>query len=310
MTAPAAAVLLLAFNRPDLAAGVLDAIRNGQAMDGRELYVAIDGPRGPADEDGCRAVRDLVAAIDWVPVQVQAQATNLGCRRGVQAGIDWFFSHVSRGIILEDDTVPDPTFFPFMDELLERYADDDRVMMISGDDFTATDAAFADHGHDGASYWFGRYAHIWGWATWRSAWARHDPDLADWPQRRASHWLRRIGGRTFARYWTAALDGVACGRTDTWDYAWQYSIWRAGGAVALPVGNLVTNLGFRADATHTVHATAWQSALPTTPMRFPLRHPSDVRIDEQRQVWTDAHVFGTDRPAWRRALSARLRGGR
>lgn len=308
MSTPPAAVLLLAFNRPDLTSQVLASLRAHH--EGRELYVALDGPRGPSDEPGCQGVRDLVEAIDWTPVHIQVQPINLGCRRGVQAGIDWFFSRVTRGIILEDDTVPDATFFAFMDELLERYADDDRVMMISGDDFTATQDAFDRSKESDASYWFGRYAHIWGWATWRSAWVRHDPDLTEWPRLRDSDWLRELGGRTFARYWTAAFDGVASGQTDTWDYAWQCSIWRAGGVVALPHGNLVTNLGFRADATHTRQSSAWQSALATTPMSFPLRHPPHIRIDEERQAWTDAHVFGTDRPAWRRALSTRLGGGR
>lgn len=308
-------VLVLAFNRPDLTAQVLEAVRVGGGPD-RELYVAIDGPRGPRDADGCREVNELVESITWCRPHVNRQPRNLGCRRGVQAGIDWFFTNVDRGILLEDDTVPDPTFFPFMDELLGRYANDPSVMMISGDDFTPADLrdpstpVTASQLEQQDSYWFGRYAHIWGWATWRRAWSCNDPELTEWPRLRGTRWLRDLGGSTFARYWGDAFDGVLSGRTDTWDYAWQLAIWRAGGVIALPHGNLVTNLGFRSDATHTIEATAWQSALPTTPMDFPLRHPTNVAVDAARQAWTDAHVFGTDRSPWRRALSARLRRGR
>ena len=306
-----APVLLLAFNRPDLTAQVLAAIQAADRSAERPLFVALDGPRGMADEPGCAAVHSLIAEISWTSVTMLAQPRNLGCRAGVQAGIDWFFAQVERGIVLEDDTVPDPSFFPFVDELLERFTDDERVMMISGDDFTSRAFSRPMPGDlDAPSYWFGRYAHIWGWATWRRAWSLDDPGMSQWPSLRRTGWLRDLGGSQFARYWRAAFDGVTDGRIDTWDYAWQYSIWRAGGLVISPHGNLVTNLGFRADATHTRDGSAWQAALPTTPMSFPLHHATTVHEDVERTAWTEREVFGlTGGRPWR-GLTARLRRGR
>ena len=288
-------VLLIAFNRPEPTREVFEAIR---AAAPRNLYLAVDGARpaaGAEEAAACEQVRALASSVDWdCTVLTLFQEANLGCRFGVQAAIDWFFSHVEEGIIFEDDCLPDPTLFGFCAELLERYRNDPRIMMISGDYFSGT-GFNEDH-----SYFFTRNTHIWGWATWRRAWQHFDAQLSAWPRLRESGWLLEVGcgDRDFASFWTDIFDRVHAGEIDTWDYSWLCSMWQSGALAAQPTCNLVTNIGFGAGATHTVDTGAWQARLPTEPMEFPLRHPTDVVRDIPRDAWTDRNVFKTRPPTF------------
>ena len=162
-TAP---VLLIIFNRPDTTARVFEAIRAARPT---ELYIAADAPRENRSEDKrlCEEAKKITEKIDW-PCEVHRlyQEKNLGCKRGPIASITWFFENVEAGIILEDDCVPHPSFFAFCSELLEKYADDKRIMHVSGNNFQ-----FGKMRGD-ASYFFSEYTLSWGWATWRRAWQR------------------------------------------------------------------------------------------------------------------------------------------
>ena len=297
-------VCFLVFNRPELTSRVFQALREARPP---RLYVAADGPRDIAGEDlACEAVRRVVDQVDWdCEVYTLFQEQNLGCRRGVQTGIDWFFDHEEAGIILEDDCLPDPSFFPFVSELLDRFHDEESIKMISGDYFAGDN--FPAH----FSYSLTHFTHIWGWASWRRAWAECDQSMPGWEQLRSSTWLEEIGGsKAFARYWTAAFDGVANGTVDTWDYAWQYAVWRAQGLVVQPTQNLVTNLGFGSGATHTQDASAWRANLGVVPMELPLKHPTVLMRDEARDTWADDHVFGIRaHSGWRRLGAGLKRAG-
>ena len=297
-------VLFIVFNRPDLTALTFEAIRQAQP---RMLYVAADGPRVGRDEQSrCEETRRIATQVDWdCEVRTLFAETNLGCRRGVQAALDWFFSHEEEGIVLEDDCLPDPTFYPFVTELLDRYRDDDRVMMISGDYFAG------DTFPRETDYYFSRNSHIWGWATWRRAWQRFDAELEAWPAHRDTGWLVDLfdGEEASAAHWSEIFDAVHRGDVDTWDYSWTFSMWNAGGISIQPTVNLVTNLGFGPEATHTGDVNAWQSNLATVPMSFPLRHPSEVKTDAARDHWTNLHVFGSRRPPLGRQIWQRLRRG-
>jgi len=152
-----APVLLLIFNRPDTTQLVFNKIRKARPA---ELYIAADGPRKnqPDDPENCRKAREILRQVDWdCKISTLFREENLGCKIGVSSAIDWFFSEVEEGIILEDDCVPDQSFFQFCQELLARYRDDKRVMMISGDNFQ-----FGRRRTD-YSYYFSQYVHIWGW---------------------------------------------------------------------------------------------------------------------------------------------------
>lgn len=295
-------MLFIVFNRPAATAEAFEAIRRARPP---RLYVAADGPRDrPGEAQACAEVRALSTDADWdCTVSTLFRDDNWGCRKGVQGALDWFFDHEEIGIILEDDCVPDPSFFPFMAELLEAYRDDRGVMMVSGD-------YFAGRGYDDSdSYYFTRYTHIWGWATWRRAWLLNDAALDSWPAARRSDWLLEVGNgdAAFADYWRSVFDRMHAGEIDTWDYSWLFSMWQANALAAQSTRNLVTNIGFGDEATHTVNEDAWQARLATTAMKFPLRHPARVARDVARDRWTEFNLFGSHKPSLGRKLADHLR---
>lgn len=265
-----AAVLFLVFNRPDTTRRVFEAIRAARPS---RLYVAADGPRAsrPDEAARCTLVRQIATAVDW-PCEVKTlfRDENLGCRHGVSGGIDWFFDQEEEGIILEDDVLPQPSFFPYCEALLSRYRNDASVSMISGCNLLGPSHQAA------ASYFFSRYMHIWGWASWRRAWTHYDVDMGGWPGSESAAKLDRLlGGRKNAiRYWAKIFDRVQGGEIDTWDYQWLFAAWMNDMVAVIPSHNLVENLGFGADATHTTGAVpAAVLAASASDIVFPLRDP-------------------------------------
>jgi hypothetical protein len=296
MNAP---VALFVFNRPETTASVIEAIR---AAAPPLLLVVADGPRpgSPSDETACREVRALIDRTDWpCPVRTNYADANLGCRARVASGIDWVFDEVPEAILLEDDTLPDPTFFRFAGELLERYREDDRVMSISGDNFQR------GRRRGSASYYFSNYSHIWGWATWSRAWSRYDRDLTRWSALRADGWLANVLRDPLEiEYWTDIFDRVARGDIETWDYQWLFTCWVEGGLTVLPNRNLVTNIGFAPGSTHTSGDSPFAN-LPPEPMEFPLVHPEHFTADAAADACTGRTMFRDRR---RSRVARRVRG--
>ena len=263
-------VALLVFNRPDTTAKVFEHLR---ALRPARLLVAADGPRAGLDGEAelCRQVRRIVSAVDW-PCRLSTRFAdaNQGCGTGVYAAISWVFEHEPEAIILEDDCLPDPSFFPYCAELLARWRDDERVMAISGDNFQFGAVTCAH------SYYFSRYFHCWGWASWRRAWRLHDPAMPLWPALRADGWLDwLLDDPVEARRWRDGFDAVHAGGLDTWDFQWVYTIWRNSALTILPRENLVTNIGFHAQATHTRTPSLF-AELPRRALPLPLDHPPHV----------------------------------
>jgi hypothetical protein len=279
-------VALFVFNRPDLTARLFEVVRE---MKPPVLFVAADGPRPdrPDDERLCRETRAVVQDVDW-PCEVHwnLRDQNLGCGPAMSQGISWVFEHVDRAILLEDDCVPDPSFFQFCDEMLERYADDTRVMQISGSNIGAPESFF-----DGASYSFASYSFVWGWATWRRAWQHYDFRMRSWPAFRDAGMLNGLhaGARRRAqvrREW----DWVNAGN-GTWDHQWQYTVMSQHGLSVYPSTNLVTNLGFRPDATQTTLAGGSMDALPIGEMEFPLVHPPFVAHNPRLERFFEREIL-------------------
>jgi len=293
-------VLLIAFNRPESTARVLRVLAEVRP---EKLYVACDGPRQdrPDDTPRCELVRALVAEPDW-PCHVVTlfQPANLGCRAGPLAALDWFFKQEEEGIVLEDDIVADPSFFPFCQELLERYRNDERVGVIAANNFQRRPP------RDGSSYRFSIYSHCWGWASWRRAWQCNDQQLNGWPTFRDSEWLEQLGGKPLARRWTPWLDQLAVEQSDIWDMAWQLSCWQQGFLTVIPAVELVENIGFGVDATHTLDE---RSPLgPPGSLSFPLRHPTVMQADRVRDQDTFRRLFQPRRRAeWLRKGRKALR---
>ncbi|MEA2631935.1 MAG: hypothetical protein QOE66_2154 [Chloroflexota bacterium] len=287
-TADVAPILFLVFNRPDTTARVFEAIRVARPG---QLFVAADGPRDgrETDPERCEQARAIATAVDWpCVVTTLFRERNLGCKRAVSSAIDWFFEQVPQGLILEDDCVPDPTFFVYATELLARYRDDPRVVMVSGDNFISATWRPA------ASYYFSALTHIWGWGSWRRAWTHYDVEMADWVKQRDEGLLERVfpGAPGSQRYWTAIFDRVARGEIDTWDYQWLYATFKRDGVSCMPAVNLISNIGFGADATHTHNAEAKLANLPIAALPLPLIHPSDVAAERSADAWTAENVFG------------------
>ncbi|GAB2955568.1 hemolytic protein HlpA [Hymenobacter coalescens] len=277
-------VLLLVFNRPEPTRRVLEALRQVRP---RHLYVAADGPRAHRPDDAalCEQVRALVqAAVDW-PCELRTlfRDTNLNCGVGPATAISWFFGHESEGIILEDDCVPTPDFFPFCQEMLARYRHDERVMHVGGNNFGREARQPLAAGAD--SYFFSGQVNSWGWASWRRAWHLYDFHLSLWPELQRRGLLRQLYPSALERrYWLPkfrALHG-APQPPDIWDYQWHFAVAAHSGLTIVPAVNLVRNIGFGDDATHTFDAADAHADVATAELSWPLRHPVAVLRDRPR----------------------------
>lgn len=264
-------ILLLVFNRPDHTRRVFEQVRRVRPA---HLFVSADGPRAhvPTDAERCAAVRAIFDEVDWpCTVHTNFLPENHGCRKAVQAGISWFFEHVEAGIILEDDCLPDLSFFEFCTAMLERYRDDEAVMQISGNNpAPETCRDLPD------SYVFSRYSFIWGWATWRRAWKHYDPDFTGLENMRkdpGSGLSLLSPDPAVRRYLLDKFERVRSREVDTWDYAWFYSILKNRGLCVTPTVNMVQNIGFDAQATHTQSGLATGRTNVASALRLPLVHP-------------------------------------
>ncbi len=274
-----APVLFVIFNRPDTTARVFQVIR--QAKPAR-LYIAADGPREDKPGEGLKVqeVRAYVMGnIDWeCEVKTLFRDKNAGCKRAVSGAINWFFENEEEGIILEDDCLPDVSFFRFCMELLEKYRHNERVMMISGNNFQS--GAACSH-----SYYFSKYGGIWGWASWRRAWLHYDVNMRRWPQVLGQGALN-MADPPERLYWRRYFDLAFSGRLNTWDYQWIFTCWMMKGLSVMPAINLVSNIGFGQDSTHTKKGDHYVVALPKEGLSFPLRHPEDVAVDRRADIVT------------------------
>lgn len=280
------AVLFLVFNRPSTTRLVFDAIR--QAMPPR-LYIAADGHRSSKVGEAvrCQEVRRIATSVDW-PCEIKTlfRDENLGCKRSVGGGISWFFENEEQGIILEDDCVPHPDFFWFCEELLERYADDERVSVITGNNFQD-----GQKRGDG-SYYFSKYNHCWGWASWRRAWQHYRGDLPFWPAwSLSSEWRATHQDPVERRYWAGIFDTVRAGKVDSWAYPWTGSVWHQKGLTITPNVNLVSNIGFGPDSTHTASPESPLANMDTHGMDA-LIHPTLVQQDMTADVYVFDYTFG------------------
>jgi len=238
-------VALFVFNRPYLTAQVYERVRAARPS---RLLVVADGPRPTRPEDCqlCETTRKIVSSPDW-PCELLTNFAeeNMGCRRRVSSGLDWVFDQCPEAIILEDDCIPSPSFFSFCSSMLSYYRDDSRIMHITGNNFQCGKR------RGNASYFFSRYAHTWGWASWRRAWRHYDVDMKAWPIACQERWLASImSDPAEIKYWTEILEGVYRGLIDTWDYQWMFACWSQAGLSIQPNVNLVTNIGSGPDALH------------------------------------------------------------
>lgn len=279
-------VAFIIFNRPDTTARVFAEIAKAKPP---KLLIVGDGPRlnRQGEAEKVAAARAIVQRVDWeCEVLTNFSEVNLGCKKRVSSGIDWVFEQTEEAIILEDDCLPDPSFFRFCQEMLDRYRHDHRIGMISGDNFQSGRRFVED------SYYFSKYVHIWGWATWRDRWAgSYDVNMEKWPTIRDEGRLADLVGDTReAAYWGNIFEKTYRGKINTWDYQWVFANWIEGRLNILPALNLISNIGFGENATHTT-AASHLANLPTTPMDSTLIHPIGIFRSIQADQASQEEIF-------------------
>jgi len=278
-------IAYIVFNRPRHTRETFEAIRAARPA---RLFIIADGPRPghPTDDQRCQAVREIVSQVDW-PCEVHRNYAdqNLGLKKRVSSGLDWVFSQVESAIILEDDCLPHPDFFPFCQELLERYKDDDRVWTITGNNNQNGKKRSID------AYYFSKYGHCWGWATWRRAWVQYDGDIKFWPEWKLSQdWRNKTPDPYEQAYWIDIFDRIYLKKIDSWAYPWMTSLWYHGGLTATPRVNLVTNIGVGPDSTHTL-ADEDQPGVPLEPLGQ-FTHPPEVKQHLKADQYVFDHLLG------------------
>ena len=262
---------MIVFNRPDKAQKVFEAVRQAQP---KKLYIAADGPRPDraGEQEKCDACRALAQKVDWeCEVSTLFQDSNIGCGQGPFEAISWLFQHEETGIILEDDCLPHVSFFRFCDEMLARYQHDTRVMHVAGTYFLGEWQRDPEY-----SYHFSQHGPTWGWATWRRAWQHYDYYLNMFPKidenQYFDHFFTSEKEKNFRlKLFRQTYEEPE--KIDWWDYQWDFARYVHGGLSIVPNTNLITNVGFGEDATHTFNADHREANLEIGTMEFPLRHP-------------------------------------
>ena len=268
-------VLFIIFNRTDTTQKVFNAIRKAKP---KQLFIAADGPRPDkeGEKEKCEQVRKIIEQVDWdCELNKNYSDVNLGCKIRPSSGIDWFFENVEEGIILEDDCLPSQSFFWFCQELLEYYRNCTMIMNISGNNFQ-----FGIQ-RGSADYYFSIYNQTWGWATWKRAWRFYDINMKSFNKFRKENQIKNVfRTKQEQNYWMRTFQIAYDGKIDAWDYQWLYSRIVAGGLSIHPNVNLVQNIGFRSDATHTFDVDIRVKNNYAKEIKFPLKHPKFILIDE------------------------------
>ncbi len=279
-------IVIIVFNRPDKTLQVINSLATVQPS---RLYVIADGPRSshPNDEVLCKKTRELFESIPWpCSIFLEYSDVNLGLRKRITTGLDWVFSNEESAIILEDDVIATKSFFLFCEELLELYADVSNVFAISGNCFQPNQEQYDE------SYYFSRYAHCWGWATWRRSWVLNDDTMSSWPHERFKRPFRQMFEHSYIEFfWYRRFNSVYKGNIKAWSYAWLYSIWRRDGVSIIPSRNLVQNIGFDASATNTFSATNSKLLQPSLNLEFPLNHPKTTSVNKTADLYVEKHIF-------------------
>ncbi len=282
-------VVFLIFRRPDTTQRVFERIAQAKP---KQLFVVADGPRSLDEAEKCQATRAIINQVDWdCEVQTNYADQNMGLRMRISSGLNWVFEQVEQAIILEDDCLPHPTFFRYCEELLEKYKDDERVMHISGDNFGyQRPAGVVD------SYYFSMFAHIWGWATWRRAWAKYDVNMTSWGDSAfREKVLSKFLSPSQKRHWRFIWDKTYKHEIQTWGYQWMYTCISHDALCVMPYENQISNIGIGAEGTNTQNIASPVANLPTFDISFPLNHPTNFVFNKEGILQT-VKMFSLERP--------------
>lgn len=276
------AALFLIFNRLDATKRVFEAIQKAKPS---RLYIAADGAREQkrGENEKVKATREYVVAnIDWdCKVKTLFRDKNLGCKIAVSRAIGWFFENEESGIILEDDCLPSQSFFWFCEELLEKYKNNKKVMHISGNQFIP-------NFDSSESYYFAKIEHCWGWATWADRWKYFNCDLKNYNKQNINKFS---SNKNVQKYWLNILNKVKNNEIDSWAYPWTFNIIENDGFCVNPSKNLVSNIGFSKESTHTNYKNDHHANLPTYEIKN-IVHPKEIAINQKAVDYIYHNVFG------------------
>lgn len=289
-------ILLITFNRFDVTKKVLGQIREYKPS---SIYISSDGPRNKEELLIIQKIRNFILSyIDWeCQIYTKFNETNLGCKKAVSESIDWVFDSEEYAIILEDDCLPSLDFFSFCEKLLPHYSEDERIYHIDGSNFIEN--MTRDNEYD---YFFSRYALIWGWATWKRAWEGYDVDMKDYQEQRNKNFLDKIFQTQSEKdYWYNKFKEAK--NIDTWDYQWFYSIWKNNGYTIQPTVNLVKNIGFDKNATHTKKVNfLFKLMQPAIKNYENITHPNSNDLTIHYDTQTSYKRFNIKKPYYKRFI--------
>lgn len=241
-------VLLLVYNRPKQTEQVLKKLKECGI---KHVFVSTDGPKNAADRKLTEEVKSIHNRFDSIIMNSRFSEKNLGCKEAVISSIDWFFNQVEEGIILEDDCLPSPHFFPFLEDMLNRYRDEQKVMMIGGNN------PLGEWQTDGGHF-FSRIGTIWGWATWKNRWESFNTELPEFDKFISNRGFERAFGPTKLAASRLVLTQKSIrGEIDTWDYQWNAHLLMNNGLAVIPERNLIENIGFETDGTNIHSKPNW-----------------------------------------------------
>lgn len=266
-------VLFLIYKRPDTTASVFEQIRKAKP---RQLFVVADGPKDILGEkEACEEARKVALDVDWdCEVKTNFSDVNMGCRERVSSGISWFFEHVEEGIILEDDTVPDVSFFRYCEELLEKYRYDTRIFQLSGFNPVAEEYVCDK------SYIFSKYGSIWGWATWKRAWSNYDSNISRISSFEVIDQLNKLPiSRIEVKYREDLTIKVLNKEIDSWAVIWSYIKLSNSGISVVSANNIITNSGNKSVATNTTNSSSRLFDVKIGELKFPIKHPENILVD-------------------------------
>jgi len=275
LTTPVAFII---FNRPDTTERVFAEIARARPP---KLLIVGDGPRTSREGEAAKvaATRAIINRVDWpCEVLTNFSEVNLGCKVRVSSGLDWVFEQVPEAIILEDDCLPHPTFFRFCQELLERYRNDDRFALVCG-----TSLSKSQPTTDG--YYFSRYPHIWGWASWRRVWKKYDVQMTELDSLIANtNFKESFQNKNEYMHWVKCFLSTRDGKIDTWDAQVLYMTFTHALLSIYPAANLISNIGFGEDATHTTSNNSSVANLKTYSFNIPTIHPKFIFPNHQAEL--------------------------
>ncbi|RDB04340.1 nucleotide-diphospho-sugar transferase [Runella aurantiaca] len=285
-------ILFIIFNKIEETKKVFEVIRQQRPA---QLFIAADGPRPTkeGEKEKCDYIKNwVVNNIDWpCVIKTLFREQNVGCGKGPSEAVTWFFEHVQEGIILEDDCLPNDTFFGFCADLLDKYRDDEQVSIVSGNNFQLQQPMPLT-----ADYYFSVFPSSNGWATWRRSWQGFDYHITYWEKLDKKDFIKFLfEDKEHQQWWKQQFDWIHRQKPDDmWDFQFHFLCMSRRQLAVMPKANLVKNIGYGPDATHSQDPDNYFANMPTYELNFPLTHPERIERNYEADVFIQDMLFGRE----------------